>query len=158
MNIIELLKGDHRKAEELIERFGETEVNADEDEVEITESPELLFNQLKTVLILHTQAEEQILYPALKEFDETADLIPEAIEEHCQVGRILEQMTSLASTDSRFQERLEELRVKLAFHIEEEESELFPQMKELCGEERLQAMGSQMRKMNQGRSRMATTR
>lgn len=158
MNIVELLKEDHREAEELIERLEGMETDLSDDEVGIDEMPQSVFTQLKTALTMHTQVEEQVLYPALKQFDETADLIPEAIEEHQQVDQILEEMALLSPTDDEFQERLEELKENLFHHIEEEEEELFPKTEELCGQKRLEEMGRQAQQLKQGRSAAATAK
>jgi iron-sulfur cluster repair protein YtfE (RIC family) len=158
MNIIELLKEDHREAEELIERLEGLEADLDDTKVGIDKMPQALFTKLKNALTLHTQAEEQILYPAMQKFDETADRIPEAIEEHQQVDQILEEMAMLSPAEDEFQERLEELKENLAHHIEEEEDELFPKAEELCGQKRLEEMGRQMQKLQQGRSVAATAK
>lgn len=158
MNIIELLKEDHREAEELIERLEGLESDLDDTEVGTDKMPQALFTKLKNALTLHTQVEEQILYPAMQQFDETADRIPEALEEHQQVDQILEEMAMLAPAEDEFQGRLEELKENLAHHIEEEEDELFPKTEELCGQQRLEEMGRQMQQMKQGRSASATTK
>lgn len=159
MNIVEMLKEDHREAEDLIEQLESIDTDLDDDEeVGTGEMPQDIFNQLKKALTLHTQAEEQIIYPAMKQFPETADLIPEAIEEHQQVDQLLEEMAQLSPTDDEFQEKLEELKEDLLHHIEEEEDELFPKAEELCGEERLEEMGRQMQALKQGRSAAATVK
>ena len=158
MTITELLQEDHREAEELIERLEGLETDLDDEEVGIDEMPQTLFTQLKNALTMHTQVEEQILYPAMKQFDETADLIPEAIEEHQQVDQILEEMSLLSPTDDEFQERLEELKENLFHHIEEEEDELFPKAEELCGQEKLEEMGRQMQQLKKGKSAAATAK
>jgi hemerythrin superfamily protein len=159
MNIIELLKEDHREAEELIEQLEGIDTDLDDDEESgIGEMPQDIFNQLKKALTLHTQAEEQIIYPAMKQFPETADLIPEAIEEHQQVDQFLEEMSLLSPTDDEFQEKLEELKENLFHHIEEEEDELFPKAEELCGQKRLEEMGDQLQQLKKGQSKAATAK
>jgi iron-sulfur cluster repair protein YtfE (RIC family) len=158
MNIVEHLKEDHREAEELIERLEGMDADLDDEEAGIDQMPPALFTQLKNALMLHTQVEEQILYPAMQKFDETADRIPEAIEEHQQVDQILEEMAMLSATDDEFQEKLEELKENLAHHIEEEENELFPKAEELCGQKRLEEMGRLMQQMKQGRGAAATAK
>jgi iron-sulfur cluster repair protein YtfE (RIC family) len=158
MNAVELLKEDHREALELLERLEnmEEELDADEEGVEVL--PNDLFTQLKNALTLHTQVEEQVFYPAMREFDETRDQISEAIEEHEAVDQILEEMTEMSPEDDEFQDKLEELRENLEHHIEEEEDELFPKAEELCEPKRLDEMGRQIQKLKQGRSVAATTR
>jgi iron-sulfur cluster repair protein YtfE (RIC family) len=158
MNAVELLKEDHKEALELLERLEtmEQDLEADAEGLEVV--PTELFTQLKNALTLHTQAEEQIFYPAMQEFDETREQITEAIEEHQAVDQLLEEMTELSPEDEEFQTKLAELRENLEHHMEEEEDELFPKAEELCGAKRLEEMGRQIQKLKQGRSAAATSR
>lgn len=158
MNAIELLREDHREALELLEQMENLEGNLEDDEEEIETAPTQLFNQLKNALTLHTQLEEQIFYPAMREFEETRDLIGEAIEEHHNVDQILEEMSMLSPADDDFQNQLEELKESLEHHISEEEDELFPKAEELCGQKRLDEMGRQMQQMKMGRSKGVASR
>jgi hemerythrin superfamily protein len=157
MNAIELLKEDHREALDLIEQLENIEGSLDAEEGEIEFAPTELFNQLKSALTLHTQVEEQVFYPAMREFEETRDVIAEALEEHQTVDQILEDMSMLSPNDGDFQDRLEELKENLEHHIGEEEDEMFPKAEELCGEKRLNEMGRQMQQIKLGRSKGATS-
>lgn len=158
MNAIDLLKEDHREALELIEQLENIEGSLDEDEGGVEFAPTELFTQLKSALTLHTQAEEQVFYPAMREFEETRELIVEAIEEHQTVDQILEEMSMLSPNDDDFQDRLEELKENLEHHMSEEEDEMFPKAEELCGQKRLDEMGRQMQQIKLGRSKGASNR
>ncbi len=158
MNAIELLKEDHRDALELIEQLENIESSLDADEGGIEFAPTELFNQLKSALTLHTQVEEQVLYPVMREFDETRESIVEALEEHQTVDQILDELSLLSPVDDEFQEKLEELKENLEHHIGEEEDEMFPKAEELCGKKRLNEMGQQIQQIKQGLSRGASTR
>jgi iron-sulfur cluster repair protein YtfE (RIC family) len=158
MNAIELLKEDHREALELIEQLENLEGSLDADEGGVEFAPTELFNQLKSALTLHTRVEEQVFYPAMREFEETRDLIVEAIEEHQTVDQILEEMSMLSSDDGDFQEKLEELKENLEQHMSEEEDEIFPKAEDLCGQKRLDEMGRQMQQIKLGRSKGASSR
>jgi hemerythrin superfamily protein len=157
MNAIELLKEDHREALDLIEQLENIEGSLDAEEGGIEFAPTELFKQLKSALTLHTQVEEQVFYPAMREFEETRDLIAEALEEHQAVDQILEDMSLLSPNDDDFQDRLEELKENLEHHLGEEEDEMFPKAEELCGEKRLNEMGRQMQQIKLGRSKGATS-
>ena len=160
MNAIELLKEDHQEAMDLMEQLEEITGDFDEESEEgiISNEPVQLFSQLKTALTLHTQLEEAIFYPTMKQFDETRDMISGALEEHQEVDQILNEMSTMSPGDEDFQDKLEELRDSVEHHIDEEENELFPKAEELCGEERLNQMGQQMLQMKQGKSAKATNR
>jgi hemerythrin-like domain-containing protein len=93
---------------------------------------------------VHAEAEEQILYPAMEEFNETEDLADEAYEEHGEVKQLLEDMTGLNPSDEKFQSLLAELKAGIQHHVAEEEGEMFPKAEELLGEEALQTMGDEI--------------
>lgn len=142
MNATELLKQDHREVESMI-----AELEGASGESGGGASYLNTFQQLKQALTLHTHAEEQLLYPALENFDETSDLIEESYDEHDEVDLILNDMTGLNPGDEEFQELLAQLKDSINDHVEEEESELFPQAEQLLGEEVLETMGSQIEQM-----------
>jgi hemerythrin superfamily protein len=140
MNATELLKQDHREVESMI---AELEGAGSEGGAAYVNT----FQQLKQALTLHTQIEEQLLYPALEDFEETTDLVEESYDEHDEVDQILNDMTGLNPADEEFQELLAQLKDSIEQHVEEEESELFPQAEELLGEDALETMGNQIEQM-----------
>ena len=150
MNVIELLKNDHQEASSLMEQIE----LADKGD----RSAKELFTQLKQALTLHTQVEEQIFYPALKSFEETKDMVPEALEEHQEVDELLAEMAALSPGNDEFMDKLTELRDSVEHHVEEEENEMFPKAEKVLGESRLQEMGRQMQQMKEGKSATATNK
>lgn len=150
MNAIELLMQDHKEAAGLMDQL-ETADKGDR-------SAKNVFLQLKDALTMHTQAEEQVFYPALKNHEETRDMIPESLEEHQEVDQILEEMSGLNPGNDDFMNKLTELRDAVEHHVEEEESEMFPKAEKILGESRLQEMGRQMQQMKQGKSATAINR
>lgn len=146
MNIIELLKTDHREVSSLIAELEGAEGASVET-----------FRKLKTSLTLHTGIEEEIFYPALEDFDETEDLVEESYQEHNEVKQLLEDMSHLTPDDEEFQDLLAQLKYSVDEHVEEEENRLFLQAEELLGEDALNAMGDEMRqiKENSGSMRMS---
>jgi hemerythrin-like domain-containing protein len=150
MNAIELLMQDHKEAASMMDQL-ETADKGDR-------SARTVFLQLKEALTLHTQAEEQVFYPALKNHEETKDMIPESLEEHQEVDQILAEMSSLSPGDDDFMDKLTELRDAVEHHVEEEENEMFPKAEQILGQNRLQEMGSQMQQVKQGKSATAVNR
>ncbi|HEY7912220.1 MAG TPA: hemerythrin domain-containing protein [Blastocatellia bacterium] len=148
MNAIELLKSDHREAEGLMDQIETADKGA--------ASSKALFNELKAALTLHTQIEEQVFYPALRNHEETRDLIEESVREHDEVDQLLAEMTAMSLRDDEFMDKLIELRESVSHHVEEEESEMFAKAEKILGRERLNQMGGEMMQMKQGRSRKAT--
>lgn len=148
MNAIELLMQDHKEASGMMDQLE----MADKGDRAAKDT----FLQLKEALTLHTQMEEQIFYPALKNFEETRDMIPESFEEHQEVKDMLEEMSGINPGNDEFMDKLTELRDAIEHHVEEEENEMFPNAEKLLGQTRLQEMGRQMQQMKLGKTSTAT--
>jgi len=143
MNATELLKKDHQEALAIISQLEGAGDGA----------PDMaLFNQLKSALELHTRLEEQLLYPALQNFDETRDQVEESYEEHREVDELLAKMSTPGED---WNDQLDDLKSDLEHHIEEEENEMFPKAQSLLGQTRLEEMGRQMEQMKQGKAATA---
>jgi hemerythrin superfamily protein len=99
-----------------------------------------LFDQLASALIAHATVEEQIFYPAARS-DQTDDLLYEAIEEHASVRRLIEELRRMRHSDVGFGDKLALLREKVDNHVHDEETELFPNVIEELGVERLMELG-----------------
>ena len=104
-----------------------------------------LFGRLKFSLTVHEQMEEAVLYPALKEHAETKDIVLEAYEEHDVVETILGELERTPFDDGIWRAKLTVMRENLLHHIEEEEDEMFGQVRKLFDEETLESLGDQMR-------------
>jgi hemerythrin-like domain-containing protein len=90
---------------------------------------------------------EEILYPAFKAAGgkEQEEMYYEAKEEHRTVDSLV--LPDLKTTDPskpEFAGRVKVVKELLEHHIEEEESEMFPQAKKLLGKARLDELGEQM--------------
>ncbi len=128
MDLYQLLKQDHQKAKRLFEQLTDTSDRA-------VKSRERLFAQLKQELELHTEVEEQHFYPALRDQEETKDLVEEALEEHNEVKEMLEELDSANKDDESWAEQLAELKENVEHHVEEEETQLFPRAQKVLKKE-----------------------
>lgn len=137
MNITEQLAEDHREVESLIAQL---EGGGDKE----------TFNKLKNSLLMHSQIEEEIFYPALEDFEETEELIDEAYQEHSDVEQLLDDMSAADPSSEEFQDLLFQLKESINHHVEEEEGQVFPLSENLLGEETLEQMGNDMSKMKSG--------
>lgn len=111
------------------------------DEGEFKRRSELV-EQITQTLRMHTQIEEEILYPAAKDVDH--DLVLEAFEEHHMVRILLEEIGQTAPSNERYVAKLTVLKELVTSHIEEEEGTLFPELKEACGMEKLNDFGNRL--------------
>lgn len=140
MNAIDLLIADHEKVKDILTRLTESTERAVKTRTE-------LLQKLEMEVTIHTQLEEQILYPAYKEAGgkEELEMYYEAKEEHRTVDALV--LPDLKATDpssTEFAGRAKVCKELLEHHIEEEESEMFPKARDLLGQTRLEEMGEQM--------------
>ena len=140
MNAIDLLIEDHERVKDILMRLTESTERAVKTRAE-------LLGKLEMEVTIHTQLEEQILYPAYKEAGgkEEAKMYHEAKEEHRTVDALV--LPDLKATDPaslEFSGRAKVCKELLEHHIEEEESEMFPRARELFDKARLDEMGAQM--------------
>lgn len=143
MNAIDLLKADHAKVKDILSQLSESTERALKKRVE-------LLGKLEMEISIHTRLEEEILYPAFKAAGskEQDVMYFEAKEEHRTVDSLV--LPDLKLTDPgtpEFSGRVKVVKELLEHHIEEEETEMFPQAKKLLGKEKLEELGAQMEAM-----------
>jgi hemerythrin superfamily protein len=91
------LKADHQKIATL---FSQAEKAQDDQQ------KRQLFEQIKTELEIHTEIEETVLYPALREYEELKEYVLEAVEEHRQVKTLLQEIERLTDGSEKFDAKL----------------------------------------------------
>ncbi|MCO7519121.1 MULTISPECIES: hemerythrin domain-containing protein [unclassified Pseudomonas] len=154
MNAIDLLTQDHKLVKKLLEELSATTERAVKKRAE-------LLQRIELELRIHTELEEQILYPAIKQAGgkEEEKMYYEAKEEHRTVDSLV--LPDLLQTETgtvEFAGRVKVMKELLEHHIEEEESELFPTAKKLLGKVALEEMGQAMeaqKKLLKGEQRAA---
>ena len=151
MNALDLLKKDHQEAARLMDQIETAADGGQNSGVE-------LFNQLKNALTLHTRIEEQVFYPALENHQETRDLVKEAYTEHDEVKNLLSEISGLSPSSKDFLNKLTELRDNVEHHVEEEENEMFPKVKQVLSQNQIDEIGRRMLEMKQDKSKTATTK
>ncbi|WP_116809481.1 hemerythrin domain-containing protein [Steroidobacter cummioxidans] len=131
---IALLKQDHRAVEALFDEF------MDADESEQSE----LATRICQMLTVHTQIEEELLYPQAKQaFDEEDDeMVYEAEIEHGSAKELIAKIEAGTPEDPEFKPLVTVLCEYVKHHVKEEEKELFPALKET--ELDLKELGSQL--------------
>ena len=140
MNAIDLLKADHERVKGILTQLSES------TERGVKKRGELLA-KLEMEIAIHTRLEEEVLYPAYKKAGgkEQDVMYYEAKEEHRTVDSLV--LPDLKVTDPstpEFAGRVKVVKELLEHHIEEEETEMFPQAKKLLGKATLEELGAQM--------------
>jgi len=117
---IALLKEDHRKVEKLFKDFEGAKGEA---------RKEKLARQICMELTVHTKIEEEIFYPACEgKVDE--DLLKEAYVEHDGAKVLVAEIEAgNGESDDYFDAKVQVLSEEIDHHVEEEEKELFPEVR-----------------------------
>lgn len=132
MNAIDLLVEQHRKAEQL---FAQIAAAAPDQKREI-------FASLAEELSAHMEIEEQIFYPAVYKVDPHE--VNHGQKEHDESRPVITRLLELDSGDEKFDELFQDLTDKMNHHMQEEERDLFPQVRQDLGENRLEELGDEM--------------
>lgn len=118
MDITKLLEADHRMVEQLFDQIEEAK----------GEERTPLVQQLTTALQGHMELEEQVLYPAMKPVT-GEEAIQEGLTEHTLARKALQDVVALAPDEPGFGAALEAVKAGIEHHVEEEEGEVFPQLR-----------------------------
>ena len=142
MNAFTLLKADHEKVAGILEKIDGTTERA-------TKGREELFAQLKNELDVHARIEEEILYPALEEYEETRAISLEAYEEHALVKQLLEELASAPKDDEQWTAKFTVLKENVEHHVEEEEGEMFKKVRKVLSEDEIEELGERLQQAKQ---------
>ena len=125
------------KANELFARLLDTSDGA-------VKTREKLFTELKTELELHTNLEEQHLFPVLRRNAETKGLVPDAIKDNRELRAKLAELEALPKNDEAFPERLKELQKTFRQHARDEKRELLPAVQRALSEEQVEGVAEKI--------------
>lgn len=85
-----------------------------------------LAREICTELTIHTQLEEEIFYPALREAIKETDLLAEAEVEHQTAKDLIAQIQAAEMVDEAFDAKVKVLGEYIDHHVKEERNEIFP--------------------------------
>jgi hemerythrin superfamily protein len=131
MALFAAIEKDHKKVLDLFKKLASTK-SAD--------TCNKVFLELKEELELHSHAEEQVLYAALKEIEATNDIALEAMADHRLVAERCQELADMPKATEEWQEQLQVLRENVEGHIEEEESEIFASVRQSFNDEQLDGL------------------
>jgi hemerythrin superfamily protein len=137
MDAITILREDHKRVEKLFKQFEKLDKNDGG-----TREKRGVVEQIVRELAQHAAIEEQVFYPSVrKEVADSDDTILEGLEEHHIVKWTLSELDGMTGDEERYDAKVTVLIESVRHHVEEEEGELFPQVREALGRKRLQEMG-----------------
>ena len=113
-----------------------------------------LFNEIRREILLHSQIETEIFYPAIAGTPSTTagKLASTAEEEHRAIEELLESMNP---NDKSFDTKMDQLIDAVTRHIEMEEDQMFEEARLNLPEYRLEELGLEMEDRRKILSRLA---
>jgi hemerythrin superfamily protein len=132
MNIQDVIRMDHQKANTLF-----MEIEQSNDPQKIQE----YFGQLYKDLSVHAQAEEQVVYPAVRPFYGESDT-QELYDEQAQMKVLLDQIKSLSPSSAEFKDRVRQLKDIVQDHVRQEESTMFAAIRNNCSSDQSEQLAT----------------
>jgi hemerythrin superfamily protein len=138
MDAIVLLKADHRKVERLFKQFEKAGDRAHRTKRRIADE---VIRELTT----HAYIEETLFYPTARAaVPQTSEHVLESVEEHHVVAWMLSELAHTEPTDERFDAKMAVLMENVRHHVEAEEQDWFPQVREAMSRKDLRSLGEEM--------------
>ncbi|MGW3481890.1 hemerythrin domain-containing protein [Rhodococcus indonesiensis] len=133
---IVLLKEDHKEIRKLFREFR----GADDDQ-----EKGRIVERIIELLTVHTYIENEGMYPEVRSLlpDLEADIL-ESFEEHHVADVLVMELAGMKPDAERFDAKTTVLIENVEHHIEEEEEEWFPKVREALGRKQLQEIGARM--------------
>jgi hemerythrin-like domain-containing protein len=124
MDVIELLVADHNRVRGLIARYKKAK------EAEKIEDESALAATIIKELRIHMAAEEEVFYTAAKKkTEDISDDIEEGFEEHHVAKVLIDEIEGLDEGSDSWVAKMTVLIENVEHHVDEEEDELFPEVR-----------------------------
>jgi hemerythrin superfamily protein len=127
-------------------RMDHTHVLTTFHQYEIGSNPQTkqaLVNTACLALEIHAQLEEEIFYPAMREFAADTKIVEKNVPEHDEMRRLIAKLRSMEPTDATYDQTFMELMRDVMHHVADEETTLLPDAERLMPD-RLGELGAQM--------------
>src|SRR5437016_14646506 len=104
MKVTVFLRNDHEALKSLFNRFKTPAMRQ-------TNGKKELFNEIHREILLHSQVESEIFYPALAATTSTraTELVNTAEQEHRAVEKLLQELSGMNGSDKNFESRMNQL-------------------------------------------------
>ncbi|UWZ35085.1 hemerythrin domain-containing protein [Dactylosporangium roseum] len=135
---IVLLKEDHKNMKRLFKEFQANEDGPAARKAKIVE-------RILEGLTVHTYLENEVMYPEVRRLvPDLEDDILESYEEHHVADVLCMELATMDPEDEHFDAKVTVLIENVTHHVEEEEQEWFPKVREALGRNELQELGARM--------------
>ena len=139
MKVTVLLRNDHETVKSLFEKYRKANGGRNPS------SKRDVFNEIRREILLHSQMELEIFYPALAatSSERATELVSLAEREHHAAEKLLQEL-NLMGADKDFEIKMNSLIEEVGRHIEMEEEEIFDEARKNLPEYRLEELGLEM--------------
>jgi hemerythrin superfamily protein len=135
---IVLLKQDHKEMRTLFRRFDATGEGASKRQAGIVD-------KIIEALTVHTYIENECMYPEVRALlPELGEDILESYEEHHVADVLCAELAALSPDDDRFHAKTMVLIESVTHHMDEEEQDWFPKVRDGLGRNQLQDLGARL--------------
>lgn len=136
-----LLKDDHKEIKDLFHQFEKAGENA-------TKTKGDLVSKMIELLTVHTYLENELIYPEVRKLlPDLEDDILESYEEHHVADILCIELFTMQAGAERFDAKTTVLIENVTHHIDEEEQEWFPKVREGLSRTQLSELGERMLEM-----------
>jgi hemerythrin superfamily protein len=140
---IVLLKNDHKEIKKLFKQFQNAGESAEKVKGDIVK-------KIIEELTVHTYLENECMYPEVRKLlPDLEDDVLESYEEHHVADVLCAELYTMSAEDERFDAKTTVLIENVTHHIEEEEQDWFPKVREGLGRKQLQELGARMNEMRE---------
>jgi hemerythrin superfamily protein len=120
-DILQVLHKDHMKVDDLFFQYTQTYDEKRKKEI---------VTQITLELGLHAKAEEELVYPVVRDGkEEVEDMMDEADTEHHVVKFLLAELSNMNPSNSHYDSKVTVLCELVKHHVDEEESDIFEKLK-----------------------------
>ena len=140
MDAITLLKQDHKAMRSLFRQFEKAGDNAAKTKRDVVD-------RIIKELSIHAAIEEQLFYPAVRAaVPDVEENVLESLEEHHVVKWTMSELEDMEPSHERFDAKVTVLLESVRHHMEEEETDFFPKVRDGLGRKFLADLGDAMEK------------
>jgi hemerythrin superfamily protein len=139
MKVTVLLRNDHEAVKAMFNRFNKPSGAR-------TQNGKNLFEEIRREILIHSQMETEIFYPALSATasSRAESLVSEAEHEHQAIEKLLYELGGMNGSEKNFETKMTQLMELVNQHIEKEEEEIFDEARKTLPEYRLEELGLEM--------------
>ncbi len=135
MNIQDVIRMDHQKVNMLFAQ------------IESSDNPQKIqeyFGQIYKDLTVHAEAEEQVVYPAVRSFYGESDT-QELYDEQAEMKLMLDSIKAMSPSSPEFKQQVKRLKDAVMDHVRQEESTMFAAIRNNCSDEQKERLATEFK-------------